>query len=51
MKVVLSDDIFLACALAARTRIVVSGDRHLLRVSGFRGVQVLRPRAFVQAFL
>jgi predicted nucleic acid-binding protein len=45
------DDVFLACALAARTRIIVSGDRHLLAVSGWAGLQVLRPRAFVAQFL
>ncbi|MCU0917585.1 MAG: putative toxin-antitoxin system toxin component, PIN family [Planctomycetes bacterium] len=45
------DDIFLACALAARTRILVSGDRHLLAVSGWAGIQVLRPKAFVDRFL
>lgn len=46
-----NDDIFLACALAARTRIIVSGDRHLLAVSGWAGLQVLRPRAFLDQFL
>ncbi len=45
------DDMFLACALAAGTRIVVSGDRHLLAVSGWAGIQVLRPKAFVDRFL
>ncbi len=45
------DDMFLACALAAGTRIVVSGDRHLLTVSGWSGIQVLRPKAFVDRFL
>jgi putative PIN family toxin of toxin-antitoxin system len=45
------DDIFLACALAAKCRIIVSGDRHLLAVSGWAGVQVLRPKAFVDHFL
>ena len=30
---------------------IVSGDRHLLNVSGFSGVQVLRPKAFVDACL
>ncbi len=42
---------FLACALAARTRLLVSGDRHLLAVSGWAGIQVLRPKAFVGQFL
>jgi len=46
-----NDDVFLACALAARTRIIVSGDKHLLAVSGWAGIQVLRPKAFVDRFL
>ena len=41
------DDKFLACALGGRTRMVVSGDRHLLAVDGYRGIRVLRPRQFV----
>jgi putative PIN family toxin of toxin-antitoxin system len=45
------DDKFLACALGARTRILVSGDRHLLAVDGYRGIRVLRPRQFVEAHL
>jgi putative PIN family toxin of toxin-antitoxin system len=45
------DDIFLACALAARTQIVVSGDRHLLAVSGWAGIRVLRPKTFADEFL
>jgi len=46
-----SDDVFFACALAAKTRIIVSGDRHLLKVSGFHDIEVLRPKAFAEAFL
>lgn len=38
------DDKFLACAVAGRCDLVVSGDRHLLEVSEFRGIRVLRPR-------
>ena len=45
------DDKFLACALAGKCRIIVSGDKHLLKVSGFRGIQVLKPRDFVDAHL
>jgi putative PIN family toxin of toxin-antitoxin system len=45
------DDMFLTCALAARSGIIVSGDRHLLAVSGFGGIHVLRPKAFVDRFL
>jgi putative PIN family toxin of toxin-antitoxin system len=38
------DDKFLACAVAAKARFVVSGDRHLLDVSPFGQIEVLRPR-------
>jgi putative PIN family toxin of toxin-antitoxin system len=45
------DDKFLACALAAGCQVVVSGDRHLRRVSGWSGIQVLTPRQFVEQYL
>ena len=45
------DDKFLACALGGRTKMVVSGDRHLLAVDGYRGVRVLRPRQVVEEHL
>lgn len=41
------DDKFLACAVAARARYVVSGDRALLATSPYRDVIVIRPRDFV----
>ena len=40
------DDIFLACAVAGGARVIVSGDRHLKAVSGWRGILVLTPRRF-----
>jgi len=43
-----ADDKFLACALAAGTKTVVSGDRHLLKVNGYRSIQVLKPQEFLQ---
>ena len=45
------DDKFLACAIASGARTIVSGDKHLLSVSGYRGIEVLRPRAFVDRYL
>jgi putative PIN family toxin of toxin-antitoxin system len=45
------DDKFLACAIASRAKIVVSGDKHLRRVSGWRGVEVLIPRSFHEKHL
>jgi putative PIN family toxin of toxin-antitoxin system len=41
-----ADDKFIACALASKTRIVVSGDKHLQAVTGYREVQVVTPRQF-----
>jgi uncharacterized protein len=41
------DDKFIACALAAHCPVIVSGDRALLRQSGYGGLAVLRPRDFV----
>lgn len=40
------DDKFLRCARDVGA-VVVSGDRHLLDASGWAGVQVLTPRAFM----
>ena len=46
-----TDDKFFACALAANCSIIVSGDKHLLRADGYRGVHVHRPRAFMDEIL
>jgi putative PIN family toxin of toxin-antitoxin system len=45
------DDKFLACALTSKSKVIVSGDKHLLHVSGFREIRVLKPREFVDEFL
>jgi uncharacterized protein len=45
------DDKFLACAMAAKTKIVVSGDKALREVSGYAGIAVLTPRQFVDQYL
>jgi putative PIN family toxin of toxin-antitoxin system len=45
------DDKFPACAVASGAGTIVSGDKHLLRVAGFRGIEVLRPRAFLERYL
>lgn len=45
------DDKFIACALASGCKVIVSGDKHLLKVSGFGGIKVLRPRAFIDQYL
>lgn len=45
------DDKFLACALASGSNLVVSGDRHLLKVSGYQNIEVLKPRYFLDKYL
>lgn len=45
------DDKFLAAAVASGVRILVSGDRHLLNVSGWQTIEVLTPRTFVRQYL
>ena len=45
------DDKFFACALASESRIIISGDKHLLKVSGYEGIEVMKPREFVDRYL
>lgn len=45
------DDKFLACALVAGAQVVVSGDAALLDTSGWRGIEVIKPRTFVDRYL
>ena len=45
------DDKFLACALASKTKFVISGDKHLLDVSDYRGITIVRPGKFVNEYL
>lgn len=45
------DDKFLACAISGGARMVVSGDKALLRCSGYEAIAVLTPRHFVTEHL
>lgn len=45
------DDKFISAALSGKVDIIVSGDRHLLSVSGFSGITILKPKAFVERYL
>lgn len=42
-----TDNRFLECALDGEADYIVSGDRHLLSVGSFRGIDILRPRDFL----
>ncbi|MCK4597986.1 putative toxin-antitoxin system toxin component, PIN family [bacterium] len=45
------DDKFIACAIASRTKLICSGDKALLRTSGYQGITVLKPKDFVDIYL
>jgi putative PIN family toxin of toxin-antitoxin system len=45
------DDKFLAAALSGGAKVITSGDKALLAVSGYRAIEVLRPRDFVDRYL
>lgn len=45
------DDKFVACAVASGVKLIISGDKHLLKVSGYQGIHVLNPRKFVDNYL
>jgi putative PIN family toxin of toxin-antitoxin system len=45
------DDKFLACALASRVAVIVSGDRDLLQLAEWHRVRIVRPREFAEMYL
>lgn len=44
-----ADDRYLECAVEGEADYIVSGDRHLLDLQEYQGIQVLSPRAFLEA--
>ena len=46
-----SDDKFLEAAVAGKTTHIISGDKHLLKLSEFQGIKILKPKDFVQRYL
>ena len=45
------DDKFFECAVAGKCKTIVSGDKHLLKLSGYQGILVLKPRDFMEKYL
>ena len=45
------DNKLIECAIASDTKIIVSGDKHLLKIKGFKGIKVHKPREFVEIYL
>jgi predicted nucleic acid-binding protein len=44
------DDAILACAIAARARLILSGDRDLLVLHPDAGIDILTPRQFLTRY-
>ena len=42
------DDKFLEAAVAGNVDYIVSGDRHLLDLDSFQGIEIVEPRAFYE---
>ena len=45
------DDKFIAAAISGKAEVIVSGDKHLLKVSGYHGISVLTPRVFIERLI
>ena len=45
------DDKFFACAIAAKVKVIVSGDHHLLVCNGALGVRTMKPADFIASYL
>lgn len=45
------DDKFIECAVSAKVKLIVSGDKLLLRCSGYHSIDILPPRSFVMKYL
>ena len=45
------DDKFIACALGSGCKLIVSGDKDLLEVSGFAGIEIIKPKTFIEKYV
>jgi putative PIN family toxin of toxin-antitoxin system len=45
------DDKFLACAIAARCKYIISGDKHLLKIGKFLDTTIVTPKYFLDNIL
>lgn len=44
------DDHILACAVAGQADVIVSGDKHMLRLKEYEGIAIVRPLDFLRMF-
>ncbi|NOY08780.1 MAG: putative toxin-antitoxin system toxin component, PIN family [Spirochaetes bacterium] len=47
----MDDNKFLSCALASGSKIIISGDKHLLKLSGYQDIEILKPRQFMEKYM
>ncbi len=45
------DNMFISCAIVSKSEVIVSGDKHLLKLSGYQNIQILKPREFANNYL
>lgn len=43
-----SDNKFLSCAIEAKAKAIISGDKHLKRLGSFRGIPIVTARTFIE---
>jgi len=44
------DDKFIECAVAAKAGYIVSGDKHLLNLKNYQGIQIMKAAKFLEVF-
>ncbi len=44
------DDKFIACALSSETEMIISGDKHLLDLNGYKDLVIVTPSEFVRKY-
>jgi uncharacterized protein len=42
---------FITCAIASNCKLIVSGDKHLLNITGYQDISVLKPREFMDMYM
>ncbi len=45
------DNKFFECAIVGKCYLIISGDKHLLKLSGYQEISVLKPREFLDKYL
>jgi putative PIN family toxin of toxin-antitoxin system len=45
------DDKFIECAIAGKAGAIISGDKHLLRASGYHDLEIMTPRKFIDKYI